>query len=473
VSPKLSFDDLKAIRKEFTYKVFGCEYTRAYQEHGWDGTKVLFFKNQTAPSGCAYHVARFLSKNLQHSVTVVHENDYTPRGKIEVHGFELKDFQKKAVKRAVKYRRGIIQAPVRAGKTAVAAAIFSRIGHYPAWIITNGKDLVKQARKDLEYHLQRPVGYFSESKFQAGDIIVTSYQALGRVVSDVQRRRKNESATKKQETIERNEAIVQLLNRSKVLIFDECHHALAPKNVKVFDELRAAGYVIGLSGTPRPDGAHTLELEAALGSIIFRVQFETLIKHKRLAEPKITMYKLPYRWFSTGLNRFMDVYKNNIVENVYRNKFIAEVAIRLRKAGKTSFVMIRRLDHGPILRSLIPGSVFVKGEIDSERRALLYQALQDKKIHCIIATVGKEGLNIPKLDAVINAEGYKGSVTTVQKLRSLTATEGKKYGLIIDFMDRGKFIGKHSRKRIEHYEKLGNTKVKFKQVPGGYYSMEA
>jgi len=181
---------------------------------------------------------------------------------------------------------------------------------------------------------------------------------------------------------------------------------------------------------------------------------------------------MPYRWYTTGLREFADIYESNVVQNLYRNRFIADVVTHLFKAKKTAFVMIRKLAHGPILRALIPGSVFVQGKLSSEIRAELYQALQDKKIHCIIATVGKEGLNIPKLDAVINAEGYKSSVTTMQKLRSLTATSGKKYGIVIDFMDKGKFLGKHSKKRKHLYKKMGAIKLKIKQIPADFYEME-
>ena len=76
------------------------------------------------------------------------------------------------------------------------------------------------------------------------------------------------------------------------------------------------------------------------------------------------------------------------------------------------------------------------------------------------------------MDAVVNAEGYKSSVTTMQKMRSLTATEGKKYGIVVDFMDKGKFLNKHSKTRERLYKKMGKIKLKVKQIPPDYYVME-
>ena len=471
ISPRLPLEDSRALRKKFTYIMHNYQFTTQHKLYGWDGRKTIIYKDQTAPAGCAYRIRNFLEEKLNHDVKITYKNDYKPCGSSNIYGLELETFQKKAIKRILKYRRGIIDAPVRAGKTAIAAATIKHIGHYPVWLVTNGKDLVHQTKKDLEYHLQIPIGVFSEGKYSHGKVMVTSYQAITRAISAA-KKKKGKGPRLKKETKQRNAALLRLIRGAKVLIFDECHHALSPKNKDLLSEIQSAGYVIGLSGTPKPDGTHYLELEAAIGAVIFKVKYETLIKHGRIARPMITIYKMPYRWYTTGLREFSDVYDSNVVQNLYRNRFIADVVTHLYKSKKTAFVMIRKLAHGPILRALIPGSVFVQGKISSEIRAGLYQSLQNKSIHCIIATVGKEGLNIPKLDAVINAEGYKSSVTTMQKMRSLTATEGKKYGIIVDFMDRGKFLGKHSKQREKLYKKMGDIKFKIKQIPANFYAME-
>lgn len=470
VTPHLSPSNFKLVRDKFTYTVKDYQFTTQHKEYGWNGRRTLFFKDQSAPAGCLYRMVQVLEDHCGiDDIEIIHENDYYPKGKIEVHGFSLKDFQERAVKRVIRYRRGIIEAPVRAGKTAIAAAIINKIGHKPVWVITFGKDLVHQTRKDLEYHLQIPVGVFSEGKYTPGDVVVTSYQAINRAIT----KNKPKRSLPSQSTQERNYKILESLNETRVVIFDECHHAYSPKNKKVFAELKSAGYIIGLSGTPKPDNMNKLEVEAALGSVIFRVKYETLIKHGRLARPMIILYKLPYRWYTTALKEFAEVYEANIVENMHRNLFIADIVKNLRKSGKSTFVMIRKLAHGPILRALIPGSVFVHGTIPSDQRAALYDGLHNKKIWCVVSTVGKEGLNIPKLDAVVNAEGLESSVVTLQKMRSLTAAEGKTRGLVIDFLDRGKFLTKHSKARLKLYRRVAKKEdIKTKQVPSNHYKME-
>jgi superfamily II DNA or RNA helicase len=475
LSPRLSGIDIKKIRKVFTFTMPGYEYTKKHKLHNWDGS-ICYFRtqDQSAPAGSLARV-RTILKTLGYRTQVKYENNYKPEGDINIHGFELKDFQKKAVERAEKFRYGIISAPVRAGKTAISAALVKRIGHFPAWIITNGKDLVRQTQEDLEYHLQRPIGYLSEGMYVPGDIVVTSYQAITRALTGYHGGLRIVDNDKKK----RNTDVFNTIAISKVLILDECHHAIKGKFSKLRTYFPKAGYILGLSGTPRPSNTHKLEVENAIGSVIYKVDLRTLVEDGRLAQPKVVTYRLPLTWFittapraPTALERFKFIYKANIVENIQRNKFIAEIVRKLNSKGKTAFVMIAHIAHGPILRALIPNSVIVKGSVDSTRRKELYQALQTNRITCIIGTVGKEGLNIPRLNAVVNAEGYQSKVATVQKLRSLTATKDKKYGLIIDFIDRGRYLTKHSHARTVIYENLIKKKITPIPVPRNYRPLE-
>jgi superfamily II DNA or RNA helicase len=457
------------IRKKLTYIMKGFEYTKFHKEFGWDGRICKFSKNQTAPAGYVYRVRKAI-ESQGYKARIEYINNYEPRGSLEIHGLTLADFQVEAVKRALKYRRGIISAPVRAGKTAIASAIINSIAHYPVWVFTAGKDLVKQTRLDLENHLQRSVGIFSESEYSPGDVIVSSYQAIGHVFPKKGDPKSPPKKILSKEILTRNSEILQSLADARVLLLDECHHMLAPVNSRILEHVPNAGYVLGLSGTPNPTGRHYLEMEAAIGSIINKVKYETLINRGRLAKPKIVIYQLPYSWFQhRGLTSFDDVYEASVVENLPRNQFISDLVKGLSRQGKTCYIMIRRLHHGPLLRNLIPGSMFLHGAIPSETRKEIYKSLMDKNIKCIISTVGKEGLNLPSLDVVINAEGYNSKVTTVQKMRSLTAFEGKEYGIIIDFLDRGKYLNKHSKKRIDIYSKIGSAEIVYKQVRSSYF----
>jgi len=468
IYPQLPEELLSEVRKAVRYRIFNYQHTNAYKNFNWDGYKVPLWKNQTAPSGLCGRLRGTLIK-LGHEVEIVFHNDYDPKGEIFVHNIKLYDFQEKAIKNAVKSRNCIIDAPIRSGKTAIIAGIINRIGHFPAWVITSasqgGKDAVRQTQRELKRYLEMPVGIFSEGKFNEEKIVVTSYEAIKQIL-------RLDPGERSGKIIERNKKILKIVRKTKVLLLDECHHAFSDKSQEIIDEFRMAGYKIGLSGTPKPDKKTKIEMECGIGKIAFKCSFKTLIEKGRLATPLVILYNLPYAWYTANFTEYPDVYWSHIVENEFRNRFIADVTKNLNKRGKLVYILVRRKEHGFNLRKCIPGSVYIFGDVPTETRESFYKSLQHGKLRCIISTVGKEVLNLPKLDAVINAEGLSGKVVTTQKMRSLTFHERKKHGIVVDFIDKGKYLMDHSESRSSQYKKHKGFIVKDKKVPRDYFPLE-
>jgi len=470
VSPRLPYEVALNLRESLKFRVPGYQFTSAYKFRGWDGYKFPFNMRQTAPSGLYWRVKTFLEE-LEYEVVLEFVNKVDPVGDAEpsVSSFELKPFQVRATKLAVKRKYGIISAPMRAGKTAILSAIIRRINQFPIVVITKDCDLVIQTKKDIEEHTGLRVGSFYDSKYDAADIVVTHYAAIPPVFNAEKRKKVSEK------TQSRNEELRNLIKSTKVLLLDECHLAYSPEARKFLHYFVSTGYKIGVSGTPIKDNVPLRDTESVIGPVFYKVKFDTLIKSNRIAQPIVHVYKLPEEWYTEQSKDYEYVYETDIVSNVKRNGFIARVVSELRNKGKTSFIMVQKLDHGRELRNLIPGSFFVHGEINPETRAALYKNLQDKKLNCIIGTVGKVGLNIPKLDAVINAEGLKSHVATLQKMRSLTAADGKTQGMIIDFIDDDKFghLSRHSKKRLMEYTKIKGFIIKMKTVNENFFEVRS
>jgi len=467
VSPQLHPLVFDSARKALKFRVHGYAFTAAHRNYGWDGYKYPLRKDQTAPAGL-YAVLKQILKDLGCAVSVTFDGALDPLGTGEIHGLDPDDFQKKAVKMAVKARHGIIWAQIRSGKTAIIAMLASKIGHFPTWVITSasqgGKEVVTQTQEELARHLKVQVGIFSEGHFTPGDVVVTSYEAIkhGFVLNSDQRNVSDR-------IIDRNRKVVESVKLAKVLILDECHHAFSAKSQEVIGQFSNIGYKIGLSGTPIPDKLSRTEVQMGIGPIVVKGSFEDLIKKGRLAKPLVIVYNLPYRWYSGWFTEYKDVYWSHVIANEFRNRFIADVAKNLMQRGKRVYIMVRRRDHGPNIRKYLPESVWIHGDIKSATRKTLYAALQKGTLKCIITTVGKEGLNLPELDAVINAEALSGKVVTIQKMRSLTACAGKEHGIVIDFMDKGKYLADHSESRLGLYQKNKGFDVKIKRVPADYF----
>lgn len=466
ISPRLPEEHLRELRRKLSFTVPNYQFTPQHQKFGWDGKICVLDRMQNAPSGCCYRIQRILN-TMGYDAELMFDRKSKASLAPFVHDLNLLPFQKKAVEKALKYRIGIIHAPVRSGKTAIIGALLNCAEHRPAWVVTNGKDLVIQTKKALESHCKCSIGTFSESKYFPGDIVVTSYQALNAVFgSSVSYK------TRAKKSLDRNVAIAKDVNKTELLILDECHHAYAKEARAWLKQFKNTVYRIGLSGTPRKGKETALPEEAAIGPVVSRVNFKVLIQEKRIVQPIIYIFDLPRSWYANFMPTYADEYESNILSNNPRNNFIKYLVEKAKENNKTVFVMVGRINHGEQLRDIIPGSVFVQGKIDAEQRKEIYAALQEKKLQCIVGTVGKEGLNLPSLDIVINAEGLKHQVPTVQKMRSLTATEGKKYGVIVDFIDHGPVLRRQSRARLKIYETITGAIIRHRKVPKNFYELE-
>jgi superfamily II DNA or RNA helicase len=467
IRPTLSFSDKKEFLTAFTYVLPRFEMTNKHKQFGWNGEICLFRRGQELPVGCLYRAQKLLQK-LGHTVELKFAHTVEPKGAIEVDDLELDTFQRDAVRRALKYKYGVIVAPVRAGKTAITAALIRAVGHYPAWVVTDKKDLVLQTQSDISKHLTCDVGIYSEGLYRPGNITVTSYAAMRAAFFDPQKAGRN---LKNPFTIKRNEAVKKSWKEARIVILDECHHAATDNFTKLMKNCSAAAYRIGLTATPQHGESPPLLFESKVGCVISRIQYNTLIDKGRLAKPIVILYNMPYAWYSTYLPTYADVVCANLIENTLRNLFIRDIVQKLKEQNKTCFVQVSRIDHGKVLNDLIPESVFVQGSMEGSDRKNIYKELNEKNIHCVIGTVGKEGLNIPSLNAVINAEGSKSTIANKQKMRSLTACAGKSYGLIIDFIDKGRYLLRHSKARRKMYESLSGFKIKVRNVPKTYFPL--
>ena len=96
-----------------------------------------------------------------------------------------------------------------------------------------------------------------------------------------------------------------------------------------------------------------------------------------------------------------------------------------------------------------------------ERRESLMN-LNDGKLNCIFATyqLAKEGLDVPNLRYVVFATPEKDPTTIIQASgRVGRKADGKKKGVIIDFVDSFGMYRGWAKKRLGFYKKLGMKMV--------------
>jgi len=239
-----------------------------------------------------------------------------------------------------------------------------------------------------------------------------------------------------------------------------CHHLRGKEWHKVFNDFESY-YRIGLSATAFPDNDREqakggIWMKACCGKVRFDVSPTRLIHEGFLMRPIIEMHRIQAPnmedrpWDS-------ELLKDGIYENCYRNERIADIANRLVRQQSLKILIVtnrkeqaRRLAKLLEARGLLQECVF--GDTPTETRGRLVEKLVKGFLDVLIGTVFGEGVDIPEVECVINAEGGRDIKATFQRMRNLTVAQGKTTAVFVDFLDMiHPYLALHSLDRLRVY----------------------
>jgi superfamily II DNA or RNA helicase len=354
----------------------------------------------------------------------------------------LRPYQLRAVEFLLPRRRGFVTAPAGSGKTLIASHAAARASNpfdRVVWL-ANTKEQVEQAHDAIKKTVwPHPVTF------------VVRCVAGRPNVSD-----------------------------ADILIVDECHHLPAMTwSATVID---AGGIVWGFSATPfsgdwerdeslkgffGPDNFITIPREEVLagGSITagevyihdldaqgafqdgIEQEASELVKERRRRWRMIPVHELQRR-------ALWEVTQKTVRANAPRNARIVELASQ----GRGVLVLVGEIEHGKQLAAEIPGSVVVHSKMGAKARREAIAAARSGALRCMIATsLADEGLDVPRLQTLINAAGGRSASKLEQRAgRVMRPHEGKLRGIVHDFLDRGANLALGQAKaRLKTYKKLG------------------
>ncbi len=222
-------------------------------------------------------------------------------------------------------------------------------------------------------------------------------------------------------------------------------------------------YRYGFTGTfVRPDG-EDMKMHGVLSDVIFRKTTSELIEAGWLVRPYITILRYKVKGYSRM--NYQTAY-NAIIADSGFNLIVSKIAEKKIKEKKQTLVLVRRKEHGELLGRMIEHSIYLSGSDDLEYRKKVVKAFVEKKIPCIIATnIFGEGVDIPAIEALVNARLQKSCVQTKQGIgRALRTEEGKDIAEIFDFIIIGqKHLTSHSVERINAYREEPAFKISVKR----------
>jgi superfamily II DNA or RNA helicase len=382
------------------------------------------------------------------------------------HDFQVRDYQQEVIDKAVKQQRGIIKVATGGGKTAIGAGIIAKLGVGPFIFYVTSQDLLRQAKSELERFLNisgmpLEVGVIGGGKCDIRDINIMTIQTAVRAVGEKFKKYDDEDAEKEEPSEEvkaRYALIADLIHRAKGMICDEVQHWAAETCQVIADHSMNARFRYGLSATPWRDMGDDLLIDACFGKMIAEINASFLIRQGILVRP--TIYFVHTRKKLDEDITYQTAYKEGIVQNEERNLLIANIAQNMVQEGRHVLILGKHIEHGELLESMIPNSVFLNGSHSAKVRQLHIDQMRIKKAPITIATsIFDEGVDVKPLDGLILAGSGKSQTRALQRVGRVIRTFSdpisgfvKKDAYIVDFQDNMKYMQGHSKARRRIYE---------------------
>ncbi|KKN84400.1 hypothetical protein LCGC14_0288620 [marine sediment metagenome] len=435
-------------RTLLSYRQKGYIFTRAYKRGGWDGwVKIMSPSGRFAAGLTPWLAARLHAEGID--VEVVEERPAAPTVDFRLAGLHnstvFRQHQTEAIEKAEQGERGVVWHPTAAGKTEVLLELARRIG-LPGLILVHRKDLMTQtadrAIKTLglgrgleDFDKQDVIGVIGDGKWEPRVLTVATFQTLYRRL-------------KGKEGIE-----TWLREEIGQVHVDEAHHLPAKSYERVMANLWSAKWRYGYSATPykEEDLETFFKVCSWLGPTIHHVGADELAEQGHLVAVDVFMIAMPKNRISW--KKWPEAVEYGIISNTVRNSYIVDLARRLNESRSGAVaILVERLEHGTKLAKMLD-CPFIAGKQSTKVRQQAYDDVRAGKLNLlVISKIADEGLDIPPLTFLIMAGGGKAPHLTVQRVgRGMRLSEGKERLFCFDFMDRGKYLEGHSKKRLKTY----------------------
>jgi superfamily II DNA or RNA helicase len=361
-----------------------------------------------------------------------------------------------------KEERGILRMATGSGKTLTSALMIAKLGKKSNLYVI-GTDLLHQTYSFFKKVFpNNNVGIVGDGYCDVGDINVVSIWTVGKAIGLKSSEIFTDPDNEKEKELAKDKKIkiIELLNKTKVHIFDECHVCSCSTIQGIFEHIDQE-HVYGMSASPWRDDGTELFIEGYLGNRIYELSASELIEKGYLVQPTIKFIKVPMANWNLSKN-YRSVYEEYIVNNEVRNGLILKAVVKLVELGYVPLVLFNSIKHGDILYELISSKVscsILSGKDKSSDREKVKTDIAKGNIKVILASkIFDIGLDLPVLSGLVIAGGGKSSVRALQRIgRVIRKAPGKKSAAIIDFDDNATFLREHSWKRRSIY----STEEKF------------
>ena len=454
------------IRDKFKIREQNYFWSLAYKRRQWDGYKRYISEvGGLFSTGLLDQVVALLKKEgYKYKIEDTRQLFYPRHEVTDLGDLTLRKDQVEAVESflshkvaGVSFSRGIMAEATNTGKSLIAAAIVASFRDKREGIIlVDSKDLYQQALVDFGKLFPGEVGEVNADRMKIRRITICMVQTLGRRIVKFANMR-------------------NWLAKLDWIVVDEGDKLIGRKDCKkILGFAYNAPIRICLSGTPLTHKGNTKqkdephkgstrnqELLAYFGPVIHRRTNKENVEEGISAKPHITFRKGNEK--RRLVDGWKDEYDSCITKNKARNRKVWEIVRDKINREKLPLVILFKFhQHGRILLKRIPPDIMesyrvelIHGKVSNRYRVI--EDFNKGKVDILIASlIIERGLNLPRMRCLINASAGDSERVVLQIFgRTLRTKKGKKHVDLDDFMDEGKYIGKHSKHRLKYYKNQG------------------
>ena len=371
--------------------------------------------------------------------------------------FQIRDYQDKAVRAALKYHKGILLSCTSSGKSLMIYNIIRCLRKQEMkhiLLIVPNIMLVDQMYDDFESYgydnldadVER-LGGGHEATFDK-PVLISTWQSL---------------QNKDSEFFEKYNAV----------FVDEVHGVKANVMSKLMKWCCNAYYKIGTTGTLPNDKCDLLQIREVVGDVIFELKSKELIDKGVLTKIKIAniIAKYPSDFVLKNKGRSYPEEVKMVEEYQDRNKVLEYILEHTDKKHNV-LVLMNHLKHVQLIREWLHEKYpdkkvsVITGAVSGEERSDIRKGIEEEDGTILLATFAtcSTGINMPKLHDIILYSNSKSKIKVLQSIgRGLRKHVTKNQIILFDIIDDlsyktrtgrvvEKYLIKHWKERMAYYK---------------------
>lgn len=342
---------------------------------------------------------------------------------------DLRDYQLPARDAMLDWAQGLVQAPTGSGKSRTVLE-FVRWAGQKTLVIVGKTALARQWQEAAREVYGYEAGYIGEGTFDVRDFTVGIWQTLWARKDDLP---------------------ADFWAQFGCFVGDEVQH-FAGSSLAELMAMFPAFYRIGVSATPRWDDSGWPIVKALFGPVIHKTDHADV--GDNLVTPSVVLVPTEFEaeYVPThyeGRKRVQNNYSDimaALVTDSRRNDLIARIAREEAQEGHHVLIVTRRIEHVKQLVDRLEKVLKVGQRLhaltgaqtgdDAQRIARAIESAEGGTV--TIATVGDEGLDIPRLDRIILSFPLRKVPLVEQQIgRVLRPAAGKEDAVVYDVVDEG------------------------------------